>query len=196
MGSSRVQERMREDGIRRGGLLDLPPGDNGDVGGGLSRSASQKSLDSGETRNRLTTPSSVKRAESMKVELGKKLKRTPSFTTRRRAQSFRRSARSSGGLPPVEMEGFLDRKHELQAGGKRATIRSWKTFYTVLCGQLLCFFKASQSFGHSVGHALPMHLLCRRAIRNKEQRLLKECLPRVCGILSSMRVHPYFWMLL
>ncbi|XP_040070142.1 spectrin beta chain, non-erythrocytic 1 [Ixodes scapularis] len=161
-----LDERMREDGIRRGGLLDLPPGDNGDVGGGLSRSASQKSLDSGETRNRLTTPSSVKRAESMKVELGKKLKRTPSFTTRRRAQSFRRSARSSGGLPPVEMEGFLDRKHELQAGGKRATIRSWKTFYTVLCGQLLCFFKDQQGFADSNAASPPVSLLqaqCSRA---------------------------------
>lgn len=92
----------------------------------------------------MTTSSSVKRAESMKVELGKKLKRTPSFTTRRRAQSFRRS-HATAGLPPVEMEGFLDRKHELQAGGKKATIRSWKTFYTVLCGQLLCFFKVSHS---------------------------------------------------
>lgn len=33
-------------------------------------------------------------------------------------------------LPPVEMAGFLDRKHEQQSGGKRAAIRSWKTYYT------------------------------------------------------------------
>ena len=30
---------------------------------------------------------------------------------------------------------------ELQSGGKPATIRSWKSFYTVLCGQLLCFLR-------------------------------------------------------
>ena len=39
-----------------------------------------------------------------------------------------------------EMEGMLERKQELQGGGKKATIRSWKNYYTVLCGQLLCFF--------------------------------------------------------
>ena len=33
-------------------------------------------------------------------------------------------------LAPVEMGGFLDRKHEQQSGGKRAAIRSWKSYYT------------------------------------------------------------------
>ena len=73
----------------------------------------------------------VKRAESMKVDL-KKPKRTPSFTTRRRTQSFRKHKRmeTMANLPPVEMQGYLDRKQELQSGGKKATIRSWKMFYT------------------------------------------------------------------
>ncbi|KAH8028288.1 hypothetical protein HPB51_014944 [Rhipicephalus microplus] len=146
-----LDERMREDGLRRPGLdtSQLSTESNGEIApsyvGGLVKSPSQRSLDSDrKAMSTLSTPvtSPVKRAESMKVELGKKLKRTPSFTTRRRAQSFRRS-RTAAGLPAVEMEGFLDRKHELQSGGKKATIRSWKTFYTVLCGQLLCFFKAS-----------------------------------------------------
>lgn len=48
------------------------------------------------------------------------------------------------GLPPVEYEGILERKQELQSSGKKATIRSWKSFYTVLCGQLLCFFRDKQ----------------------------------------------------
>ena len=30
---------------------------------------------------------------------------------------------------------------ELQSGGKPATIRSWKSFYSVLCGQLLSFLR-------------------------------------------------------
>jgi hypothetical protein len=73
----------------------------------------------------------IKRAESMKVEL-KKPKRTPSFTTRRRTQSFRKLQRLEQleQLPPVEIQGTLDRKHELQSAGKKAPVRSWKTFYT------------------------------------------------------------------
>merc|ERR1712181_215412 len=70
--------------------------------------------------------------ESMRVD-PKKHKRTPSFTTRRRTQSFRRHTKNLNtmeNLPPVEVDGFLDRKQELQSGGKRATIRSWKSDYT------------------------------------------------------------------
>jgi hypothetical protein len=65
------------------------------------------------------------------VEL-KKPKRTPSFTTRRRTQSFRKLQRLEQleQLPPVEIQGTLDRKHELQSAGKKAPVRSWKTFYT------------------------------------------------------------------
>lgn len=44
-------------------------------------------------------------------------------------------------LPPAELEGFLERKQELQSGGAKVANRKWKRFYTVLCGQLLCFFK-------------------------------------------------------
>ena len=43
----------------------------------------------------------------------KKHKRTPSFTTRRRTQSFRRHTKNLNtmeNLPPVEVDGFLDRK--------------------------------------------------------------------------------------
>lgn len=67
----------------------------------------------------------------MKVET-KKPKRTPSFTTRRRTQSFRKLQRleQPEQLPPVEIKGLLDRKHELQSGGKKAPVRSWKSFYT------------------------------------------------------------------
>ena len=43
----------------------------------------------------------------------KKHKRTPSFTTRRRTQSFPRHTKNLNtmeNLPPVEVDGFLDRK--------------------------------------------------------------------------------------
>ena len=78
----------------------------------------------------------VKRAESMTEP--KRVRRTPSFTIRRRTQSFRRLQSKMGPeqmdqLPPVEIQGLLDRKHELQSGGKRAAVRSWKTLYTGKC---------------------------------------------------------------
>ena len=58
----------------------------------------------------------MKRAESMKTE-PKKVKRTPSFTTRRRTQSFRKVRRLEElqNLPPVQMDGMLERKQELQS---------------------------------------------------------------------------------
>uniref|UniRef100_A0A2R5L953 Putative spectrin beta chain non-erythrocytic 5 isoform x6 n=1 Tax=Ornithodoros turicata TaxID=34597 RepID=A0A2R5L953_9ACAR len=168
-----LDERMKEDGYRRTSQdAARSPGSDKPADaqeappyGALVRAASQRSLDGGEraltavSGAKLTTPSAVKRAESMKLDLaGKKLKRTPSFTTRRRTQSFRRS-RGKGELPPVEMEGFLERKHQLQTGGKRAPIRSWKTYYTVLCGQLLCFFKDKEGFAESSAAAPPVSLL-------------------------------------
>ena len=78
-----------------------------------------------------TAADSIKRAESMKVDT-KKPKRTPSFTTRRRTQSFRKHQRIENvySLPPVEIQGVLERKHELQSGGKKAAVRSWKPYYT------------------------------------------------------------------
>ncbi len=78
------------------------------------------------------------RTESLKKE---KPKRTLSLKTRRHTQSFKDKYKLPAELPPSEMEGMLERKQELQSGGKKATIRSWKNYYTVLCGQLLCFFK-------------------------------------------------------
>lgn len=96
----------------------------------------------------------VKRAESMSVV--KTQKRTPSFTTRRRTQSFRRHGKE---LPPVEIEGFLERKQEAGRGGKRATVRSWRAYYSVLCGQLLCFFRDELDFASAKAAAPPVAIL-------------------------------------
>lgn len=82
--------------------------------------------------------STSRRSESGKKE---KVKRTLSLKTRRHTQSFKDKYKLPAEMPPSEMEGMLERKQELQGGGKKATIRSWKNYYTVLCGQLLCFFK-------------------------------------------------------
>ncbi|XP_037299211.1 spectrin alpha chain, non-erythrocytic 1 isoform X2 [Manduca sexta] len=100
----------------------------------------------------------VKRAESMSVV--KTPKRTPSFTTRRRTQSFRRHRRGDvAELPPVEIEGYLERKQEAGCGGKRATVRSWRSYYSVLCGQLLCFFRDELDFASAKAAAPPVAIL-------------------------------------
>merc|ERR1719445_2697677 len=105
-----------------------------------------------------TNEEAFKRGESLRLE-PQKHKRTPSFTTRRRTQSFRRHVKNINAmqnLPPVEVDGYLDRKQELQIGGKRATIRSWKSYYTVLCGQLMCFFRDQEDFFESKAASSPI----------------------------------------
>ncbi|XP_054709348.1 spectrin beta chain-like [Uloborus diversus] len=62
-------------------------------------------------------------------------------------------------VPPTTAEGFLDRKQELQTRGKRSTNRSWKTYYTVLCGQLLCFFKNQNTFMAQNAAKPPVNIL-------------------------------------
>ncbi|GAB6026067.1 hypothetical protein CHUAL_012270 [Chamberlinius hualienensis] len=94
---------------------------------------------------------SVKRAESMKLDDGSKRvkQRVPSFSTRKRSikgKHGKEETTGEVGMPPVEMKGILERKQELQNGGKKATIRSWKNYFTVLCGQLMCFFKDEYDF--------------------------------------------------
>ncbi|XP_017070971.2 spectrin beta chain, non-erythrocytic 1 isoform X2 [Drosophila eugracilis] len=131
--------------------------------------ALQKSSSSGIFGDRLrrgSADANVKRAESMKVQ-PKQAKRTPSFTTRRRAQSFRKNQKGEGfDLPPVEIQGSLERKHGLQSGGKKAPVRSWKQFHTVLCGQLVCFFKDENDFLQQKTATAPVNILgakCERA---------------------------------
>ncbi|XP_055694009.1 spectrin alpha chain, non-erythrocytic 1 isoform X2 [Lutzomyia longipalpis] len=108
-------------------------------------------------RLRRGSEGNIKRAESMKV--GPKVpKRTPSFTTRRRAHSFRKD-KDNSLLPPIEVQGFLERKHQLQSAGKRAPVRSWKNFYTILCGQLLCFFKDEEDCYQKRAATAPINIL-------------------------------------
>jgi len=59
-------------------------------------------------------------------------------------------------MPPVTIEDYLERKQQAQSGGKRATLRSWKTYYTVLSGQILCFFKDPNDFKESKAASPPI----------------------------------------
>lgn len=54
---------------------------------------------------------------------------------------------------------YIDRKQNMQSGGKRATFRSWKNYYTILCGQLLCFFKDEDTFMENMASAPPVYIL-------------------------------------
>jgi len=76
----------------------------------------------------------TKRSDSQKKE---KRQRTLSLKTNKK-MALPHGAESP---PLADMEGILERKHLHQSGGKTATVRSWKHYYTVLAGQLLCFFK-------------------------------------------------------
>ena len=76
----------------------------------------------------------VQRTDSQKKE---KRQRTLSLKTNKKM-----AVHGAESPPPLaDMEGMLERKHLHQSGGKLATLRSWKSYYTVLAGQLLCFFK-------------------------------------------------------
>lgn len=65
------------------------------------------------------------------------------------------------------MEGFLERKQQSNSGGKRSTIRSWKNYYSVISGQLLCFFKDQGDFKDWKAAAAPIFLhnaTCEKAL--------------------------------
>jgi len=81
----------------------------------------------------------IQRSESIKL----KPKRTPSFTTRRRTQSFRRVDRNS------LLDCYMERKQEQTVGGKRAAVRSWKTYYVVLTTNQISFYKDEDEYNNS-----------------------------------------------
>lgn len=158
---------------------------------GLKPSASSDSLNQVQKSNsfvnmfggiRRGSEGNVKRAESMKA-VPKVAKRTPSFNTRKRATSFRKNQKSGEQfeLPPVEIEGVLERKHELQSGGKRSPVRSWKPFHTVLCGQLLCFFKDDNDFHQQKAAMAPVSILNARCDKaedyTKKKNVFRLSLP-------------------
>ena len=90
----------------------------------------------------------------------------PRFNTRRSLrQQSNRWKFDPNNMPPVMIEGFLERKQLSNSGGKKSTIRSWKNYYTVLSGQLLCFFKDQHDFKESKAASQPIliqHALCEK----------------------------------
>ncbi|KAJ6217266.1 hypothetical protein RDWZM_008423 [Blomia tropicalis] len=97
--------------------------------------------------------------QKQKQQSTKSPKRHSSFAFSRKSKTIERSPpviRSEIVNLPIACEGFLERKRILQVGGKKATSRSWKTYYTVLCGQMLCFFKDKNTFYSNVAASPPI----------------------------------------
>ncbi|KAI6237537.1 hypothetical protein M3Y95_00275500 [Aphelenchoides besseyi] len=84
------------------------------------------------------------------------------FNTRR-TQSIKKM-RQWDELKSIDMNGYVDRKHELAVGGRKATNRSWRNHYTILCGQLLCFFKDEDAFFENQANAPPVYILHARCV--------------------------------
>ncbi|XP_058879838.1 uncharacterized protein LOC117403325 isoform X2 [Acipenser ruthenus] len=56
------------------------------------------------------------------------------------------------------MEGTLERKHKLQLGGKKASCRTWNTYYAVLFKQSLCFYQDRKDTLKSSVAGIPLSL--------------------------------------
>jgi len=116
------------------------------------------------TQEIILPPSHVLNKEVTKAEND-----IPRFNTRRslRQGPNNRWKMDSSNMPPVTVEGFLERKQQSNSGGKRSTIRSWKNYYTVISGQLLCFFKDQGDFKDWKAAAAPIFLhnaTCEKAL--------------------------------
>lgn len=81
---------------------------------------------------------------------------------------------SLSAIPPTSAEGFLQRKHEFASGGKKSASRGWKNFYTVLCGQLLCFFKDKKAFVGKQAAKPPINILGARCSIPNDYRKKKN----------------------
>ena len=55
-------------------------------------------------------------------------------------------------------EGMLQRKNELDEGGRKAAARSWKTYHTVLIGPLLNFYKDKKDFQQYLSACPPINV--------------------------------------
>jgi len=96
----------------------------------------------------------------------------PRFNTRRSIRQPNKWKFDPSSMPPVTIEDYLDRKQQNTSGGKRATLRSWKTYYTVLSGQILCFFKDPNDFKESKAASPP--ILIHHAIVEKATDYTKK----------------------
>ncbi|NWR64947.1 SPTB2 protein, partial [Bucorvus abyssinicus] len=78
---------------------------------------------------------------------------------RQHGEVERESSKASPSKTEFQMmEGMLERKHVLQAGGRKANCRAWGLFHTVLMRQTLCFYQDRKDSLKSSVVALPLNL--------------------------------------
>ncbi|NXI78473.1 SPTB2 protein, partial [Rhipidura dahli] len=78
---------------------------------------------------------------------------------RRHRQEEREGSKVLPGKMEFQMmEGTLERKHVLQAGGRKASCRAWGLFHAVLMRQTLCFYQDRRDSLKSSVVALPLNL--------------------------------------
>ncbi|XP_031449755.1 uncharacterized protein LOC116229399 isoform X3 [Phasianus colchicus] len=77
---------------------------------------------------------------------------------RQREEEREGSKAATGKAEFQMMEGTLERKHVLQAGGRKASCRTWGLFHAVLMRQTLCFYQDRRDSLKSSVVALPLNL--------------------------------------
>ncbi|XP_042691345.1 spectrin beta chain, non-erythrocytic 2-like, partial [Centrocercus urophasianus] len=77
---------------------------------------------------------------------------------RQREEEREGSKAATGKVEFQMMEGTLERKHVLQAGGRKASCRTWGLFHAVLMRQTLCFYQDRRDSLKSSVVALPLNL--------------------------------------
>ncbi len=58
----------------------------------------------------------------------------------------------------MKKEGVLQRKNELDEGGRKAAVRSWKSYHTALIGPLLNFYKDKRDFNQVLPACPPINV--------------------------------------
>ncbi|NXF89778.1 SPTB2 protein, partial [Eubucco bourcierii] len=82
-----------------------------------------------------------------------------SWDQRRHGEDERERTKVPPGKTEFQMmEGSLERKHLLQAGGRKANCRAWGLFHAVLMRQTLCFYQDHRDSLKSSVVALPLNL--------------------------------------
>ncbi|NWI63856.1 SPTB2 protein, partial [Todus mexicanus] len=77
----------------------------------------------------------------------------------RRGEEEREGSKAPASKTEFQMmEGTLERKHVLQAGGRKASCRAWGLFHAVLMRQTLCFYQDRRDSLKSSVVALPLNL--------------------------------------
>jgi spectrin beta len=99
-----------------------------------------------------------------------------------------------GQQPIPEMDGVLQRKNELDEGGRKAVMRSWKQYYTVLAGPLLNFYREKKDFQQNLPAAPVInitHGVCEIARDyQKKKNALRLKLPNGAEYLFIARDEP------